>query len=102
MTKLVNDIGCIISAYNDLSKIRVSADNYVNLHKHYSNMVEFITDKDVLKTGCYAHIFGIPIYVTKDLCNNVFQVNLNDKWSVPIKFDDIGSINKILQLQAFW
>ena len=55
--------------------------------------------------GHYFNIFGIEGYVDiKRIINDEIKLmfNSSDKWTMPINFNDIDNIDRLVKLQAFY
>lgn len=90
----------------DFKEVALNWKDWLNIlsdHESYG-LIDLITQEDVLRTGLAGNLFGINIHVNIKLNVpfNYLKVRIKDKWSVPISFDQLYDIDRLLNLQAFY
>lgn len=98
-------LGLILQNPN-FTKIRMSHADYFNIINDQKTRYLLVINNDSngAATGLMAHLFGKEIYISPQVVASTIEVYIEStgKWSVPIEFDQIVNIKKIVKLQAFW
>ena len=61
----------------NILKITVNFDQMTKLlteTKKYSDFVELVASREILQTGLYMYIFGIPIYTRKGIIPDIIEI----------------------------
>ena len=95
---------CVIIQKLNANKISISYADYLELVSSdlSMNFLDFTTDLKTIKNGHYATLLGAKLFIDKGLNSNELKVPLNNKWSIPIRFDQIDDIDRIIKLQVFY
>ena len=85
--------------------LSISACNCFEIINRYASLTELVTSPDFSKNGLFAHYFGIPIYIYKDMDEGYFSISKSG--SPKFSFSDdiyllIKDINRKLGLKIYW